>query len=251
MPHPATTVAVSAALVFGLAACQQVRTPGFERFNAASAPATSVNPGINDAYLAEDLDPEAWQQRFEVETREIYDARYEIVRALHLQPGMAIADVGAGTGLFLEHFNAAVGPRGQVYALDIAPAFVDHMNQRAHEEQLDSVVALLCSEDSIDLPPNSINLAFICDVYHHFEYPQASMASIYEALRPNGQVVVIDFERIPGVSRQWVLDHVRADKATFTAEIEDAGFELVEEVEIDRFRESYFLRFRKAPERRR
>lgn len=228
-----------------LAGCQEIRTPGFEQLAAAPATERSVNPGINDAYLAKDIDVGQWEQRFEVETREIYHERAAITRALGLRPGQAVADVGAGTGLFLEPFADAVGPTGRVYDLDIAPAFVDHMNKRAASKGLRQIEARLCSERSIDLPDNSIDAAFVCDVYHHFEYPRSSLASIASALRPGGQLVIIDFERIPGVSREWVLNHVRAGKQEVTAEVQAAGFHLAEEVKIGGFRESYFLRFRK------
>ena len=230
-----------------LAACEPIRTPGFERLGMAPAAEASVAPGINDAYLAADIDVGQWSERFEVESREIYNARADIVRAVDLKPGQAGADIGAGTGLFLEPFAEAVGPRGKVYALDIVPAFVDHMHKRAASEGLTQVEARLCSERSIDLPVNSIDAAFVCDVYHHFEYPRSSLASIHEALRPGGQLVVIDFIREPGISRDWVLTHVRAGQAEFTAEIESAGFVLEEQVQIGQFQESYFLRFRKRP----
>jgi len=224
--------------------CAPIRTPGYEALEPAPRE-ESVKPGINEPYLEPGLDADAWVQRFEVESREIYDARDEIVHAVGLRRGQAVADVGTGTGLFVESFARAVGPSGRVYALDIAPAFVEHVAERAGKAGLRQVEARLCGEDSIDLPAASIDVAFVCDVYHHFEFPNSSLASIHSALRPGGQLIVIDFERIPGVSRQWVLDHVRAGKAEFTAEIVGAGFELVEEVEIERFEESYFLRFRR------
>lgn len=104
---------------------------------------------------------------------------------------------------------------------------------------------ILCGQDDVRLPPASIDAAFICDTYHHFEFPATSLASIYRALKPGGQVVVVDFERVPGVSSDWTLDHVRAGKEVFRAEIEAAGFEFAEEVEVEGLAENYFLRFRK------
>ena len=71
------------------------------------------------------------------------------------------------------------------------------------------------------------------------------MESLLGSLKPGGTVVVIDFERIEGVSRKWLLDHVRAGKEVFRKEIEDAGLTFVEELKIDGFKENYFLRFRK------
>jgi SAM-dependent methyltransferase len=91
------------------------------------------------------------------------------------------------------------------------------------------------------LAPASIDLAFICDAYHHFEQPKAMLASIRRALRPGGTLIVVDFERIPGVSPDWILKHVRAGKEDFRAEIEAAGFGFVEEVKL--MRENYVLRF--------
>ena len=85
----------------------------------------------------------------------------------------------------------------------------------------------------------------MCDTYHHFEYPHSTLASLHQAIRPGGSLVVIDFERIPGESRDWVLEHVRAGKDVFTREIEAAGFELVEQVAIEGLKENYVLRFRR------
>ena len=57
--------------------------------------------------------------------------------------------------------------------------------------------------------------------------------------------MIVDFERIPGTTREWLLDHVRAGKEVFRAEIEAAGFTFVEEVEISGFEENYLLIFKK------
>jgi predicted methyltransferase len=97
----------------------------------------------------------------------------------------------------------------------------------------------------VELPQASVDLAFVCDVYHHFEYPSSSLASLRRAIRPGGTLVVIDFHRIPGKSSDFILKHVRAGQDVFTAEIEQAGFELVEELAIDGLSENYALRFRR------
>jgi predicted methyltransferase len=71
------------------------------------------------------------------------------------------------------------------------------------------------------------------------------LASLRQALVPGGRLVVVDFERIEGQSRDWVLEHVRADRATFQSEIEAAGFELVDAPVIAGLEENYVLRFRR------
>lgn len=206
----------------------------------------SVRPGINEDFLNPDLNVEQWVARFEIESREIFASRREVLAACHLQRGERVADVGAGTGLYSRLFADAVGDAGWVYAVDISPAFVRHIVQQAGADGLTNLTAVLCSERSITLPPASIDLAFVCDTYHHFEYPGATLASIRRALTDGGQLVVIDFERIPGQSRDWTIEHVRAGKAEFRGEIEAAGFTFVEEVKIAGFHENYLLRFKKT-----
>jgi ubiquinone/menaquinone biosynthesis C-methylase UbiE len=211
---------------------------------ACFAQDSSVKPGINDKFLDPDLKVEEWMQRFEVESREIYHQRDKIVAALGLKPGMAMADIGAGTGLFTLPFAQAVGPQGRVYAVEIAKNFLEHIRARAVRASAANVQTILCTEKSVELPEASIDLAFICDVYHHFEFPQASLASLQRALKPGGTLVLIDFKRIPGVSSDFILGHVRAGQEVFEAEITAAGFEKIAEVD-GLLEENYFVKFRR------
>ena len=94
---------------------------------------------------------------------------------------------------------------------------------------MDNIVGIVWKQDSVELPQASVDLVFICDTYHHFEFPQKTMHSIYAALKPNGQVVLIDYHRIPGVSSDWIMGHVRAGQEVFTQEIVDAGFKQIDE----------------------
>ncbi len=205
----------------------------------------SVKPGINDNFLDPELKVEEWVERFEGESREIFSSRAQIAEALKIEPGQVVVDVGAGTGPFIGLFAEAVGDEGKVYALDIAPSFVEHLAERAKSEGYPQIEARLCGEKSVDLPKDSADLMFICDVYHHFEYPESSMASIHDALRTGGEVVIVDFERIPGVTRDWLMDHVRAGKAEVFAELDSFGFDLIEELKIAGLTENWVARFRK------
>ena len=207
--------------------------------------AESVKPGINSKFLDPKLNIRDWIGRFEVESREVYHCREEIVKALELKPEMAVADIGAGTGVFMEPFAKAVGKEGKVYAVDISEAFVKGLRERAKKAEFPQVEVVLCKEDSVELDAESIDLAFVCDTYHHFEYPDRTLASIHKALKPDGRLVVIDFERIEGKSRDWIMGHVRAGKEVFTSEIKAAKFEQVKEVKIEDFKENYFLVFKK------
>jgi ubiquinone/menaquinone biosynthesis C-methylase UbiE len=215
----------------------------------ASKRAENLPQGINDSFLDPNMNVEDFIQRFEVESREVFAARMAILKEVQLEPGMSIADIGTGTGLYVAPFSRAVGSQGKVYAVDISPKFVKHIRQRADEEQLDNVEAVLCSDRDVNLKANSIDRAFICDVYHHFEYPESSLASIHRAMRDGGKLILIDFHREPDVSPErveWLTGHIRAPMETFKQEIIDAGFEFEGEVAIDGFKENYMLRFIKT-----
>jgi ubiquinone/menaquinone biosynthesis C-methylase UbiE len=202
----------------------------------------SVRPGINQPF--ENPDVKEFVGKFEVESREVFAQRRALVAACKLKPGMAVADIGAGTGLFTRLFAKEVGDRGKVYAVDIAPKFIQHIEQTCRESGLQNVIGVVCKTDSAGLPERSIDLAFICDTYHHFEFPFKTMASIHRALRPGGRLVLVDFKRIPGVSSEWVLNHVRAGQEIVTKEILSTGFKLVGEPKL--LKDNYCLVFEKV-----
>ena len=202
----------------------------------------SVNPGINKPFDNPDL--KTFVGKFEVESREVYAQRKEIVAACKLKPGMTVADVGAGTGLFTRLFAKEVGPKGKVFAVDIAPRFLAYIAKTAKEAKLDNIQTIRCTQTSAELPADSVDLVFICDTYHHFEFPAKTLASIHKALKKDGQMIVIDFHRIKGVSSAFVMGHVRAGQEKFTQEIVDSGFRKVDEEKL--LKENYFMRFKKG-----
>jgi predicted methyltransferase len=208
----------------------------------APAQEKSVRPGINKPF--EDPDVKEFVSKFETESREIYAQRKEIVEKCKLKPGMAVADVGAGTGLFTRLFAQAVGDKGRVYAVDIAPKFIEHIEKTCKEAGIKNVKGVVCKPDSAGLEEGSVDLVFICDTYHHFEFPYKTLASLHKALRPGGQVVLIDFHRVEGKSSEWILGHVRAGQEVFVKEVESAGFKRVGEEKF--LKENYFVRFEKV-----
>lgn len=207
----------------------------------AQAKEANIAPGINAPYAEPDF--EHWKQAFEAEGREVYAKRQTILAALKLSPGMQVADIGAGTGFFTLLFAPAVEPDGRVYAVDIAKDFIEAIQRTAKQQGVDNIVGIVNQADTLPIPAHSLDLAFVCDTYHHFEYPQTMLAEIRSALKSHGQLVVIDYEKIPRLSSNWVLSHVRADKAVVIREIEMAGFRLLEDRPL--LTENYFLRFEK------
>ncbi len=204
-----------------------------------------IPAGINENFKNPELNVDEWLEKFEVESREVYAAREEVIKACEIQAGERIADVGAGTGFYSRLFAKKTGWDGWVYSVDIAPKFLQHIAARATEDRIENLTTVLGTDVSIRLPPESVDLVFICDTYHHFEKPEESLASIFRALKPGGRLVLIDFNRIPGVSREFLIGHVRANKETFRDEVIAAGFDFKDEVDVRLFEENYLLRFTK------
>ena len=209
---------------------------------SAVAQEQSIRPGINRHFV--DPDWQQWVNTFERPGREVYDQRHAIVAASKVRPGMTVADIGAGTGLFTRLFAAAVAPGGTVYAIDIASTFIDNILRTSREQGLSNVTGIVNTPIDIGLPADAIDLAFISDTYHHFEYPQQTLASIHQALRSEGRVIIIDFRRDPRISSNWVMGHVRGNKAQVIQEMQVAGFRLVDDKPL--MRTNYFLEFVKS-----
>jgi len=218
-------------------------------FVAALPPPVLAEAGASPAINAPYEDPEfsQWVEAFERPGREVFDRRQDIVAASGVRPGIAVADVGAGTGLFSRLFATAVGPKGKVYAVDISKNFVDNILRTAREQGLSNVEGIVNTQNSTGLPASSVDLVFICDTYHHFEHPGAMLASIHQALRAGGTLVIIDFRRIAGTSSAWVMNHVRADKETVIREVEAAGFRLRKDDLL--LHDNYYLRFERIAQR--
>jgi len=202
----------------------------------------NANPDINRHY--QDAKFQDWVGIFERSGREVYDKRHDVVKVLNLKPGMNIADIGAGTGFYSLLFAQEVGSTGNVFAVDVTDDFILNINRRASEQNLKNIHGVLSNQKDTLLAANSVDMVFVCDTYHHFEYPQTMLTSIRRALRPGGELVLIDFRKQYGISSSWVMSHVRTNKETVIKEIEQAGFRLQSELYM--LKSNYFLRFVKT-----
>lgn len=203
---------------------------------------TGANPEINQPFINTDF--QQWINIFESPGREVFDQRHAIVAASKAQPGMDIADIGAGTGFFTRLFAPKVEPDGTVYAIDISKSFIDNILRTCKEQSLSNVKGIVNTHKDLGMPANSIDLAFITDTYHHFEHPKQTLASIHKALRKNGRVIIIDFRRDPHTSSNWVMQHVRGNKQQVIQELQDAGFTLLDDKAL--LKTNYFLEFVKS-----
>ncbi len=201
----------------------------------------SVKPGINDRWMSAEIEPLV--ASLESESREIYVNRRLLAEVAGPRSGMDVADVGAGSGFMARELVRLVGPTGTVYAVDINPVMMQHVALRAAADDITNLRTVVCTDRSVNLAPGSVDMVFMCDTYHHFEYPASTLRTIHEAVRPGGQIVVVDFRREPGTSRAWIIGHVRAGQEEFIGEITAAGFELIQEHDVPELEENYVLRF--------
>ena len=205
------------------------------------------DPKINEAFKKPNV--KEYVKKFESEDREAYARRHDIVAALELKPGMAVADIGAGTGLFTRLMAEKVGAKGKVYAVDIAPEFLAHIAATAKKHGHKHVVTVRGTQDTTNLPTGLLDLIFMSDVYHHLERPQKMLSSLREALKPNGRLVVVEFDRKEGKSSAFVLKHVRAGQDVFVKEIEEAGFKRVPLAKAPKLKENFVAAFELAASR--
>ena len=160
---------------------------------------------------------------------------------------MAVADIGAGTGLFTRLIASEVGPSGKgLRGRRVQGLPRSHRRHRPDAAGQAQVATVRGTQDSTNLPPDSVDLVFLCDVYHHLENHEKILASIRRALRVKGVLVLVEFDRVEGKSSQFVLKHIRAGQEEFRREIEAAGFEPDPKFHAPRLKENFVARFRKS-----
>jgi ubiquinone/menaquinone biosynthesis C-methylase UbiE len=119
----------------------------------------------------------------------------EVVSRLNLKPGMVVADIGAGAGLFSLPIGKAVAPNGKVYAVDIQQGLLDHINQRAKEQKIGDIKTVMGEFDDPKLPARDVDLAFINDVLHHIEHRTVYLKALVSYVKPTGRVAIIEMNK--------------------------------------------------------
>jgi arsenite methyltransferase len=140
-------------------------------------------------------DPKAYVAMLEDPARDAYQKPDEVVKALALQPGAVVADIGSGSGYFTVRFAQAVGDAGRVYAVDVSPDMVLHVSRRVRGAGIRNVQSLLSAPDDPLLPDASVDLFFICDTWHHIDERARYVELMKRMLRPGGRIAIVDFHK--------------------------------------------------------
>jgi ubiquinone/menaquinone biosynthesis C-methylase UbiE len=114
-----------------------------------------------------------------------------MIGRLNLQPGMHVADLGAGTGVFTVQLAEAVGPTGRVFALDKS----DDMMRIAGTKSLPPWVRVMHVDLHHDLPmpEGSLDCCFIAFVLHEITPPEHMIEQMHHVLRHGGTVAILEF----------------------------------------------------------
>jgi len=177
---------------------------GLPSISASAAPADAASPyrqgraspdGIGKFYDGREIaqvmgfEGAAWLER---PTREQEERTDLLLAQLDLKSGMTVADIGAGSGYLSRRMAPRVSP-GKVYAVDVQPQMVELLTKLAREPGLGNLVPVQGASRDTGLPPASVDLAIMVDVYHELEFPYEVMQSVLSALKPGGRMIFVEY----------------------------------------------------------
>lgn len=149
----------------------------------------------------------------------------EVVANMNLRPTDVVADIGAGSGYFTFRMAAQV-PEGKVLAVDIQPEMLAMIEERKSAEDVVNVEGILGEIDNTNLPPNSVDVALLVDAYHEFSHPREMLESIFNALKPGGRLILVEYraedDSVPiRPLHKMTQDQVKLEMSVFDLQFEE------------------------------
>lgn len=182
---------------------------------------------------------ESWVEKFDGPAREAWQKPEVVIDALEIGENATIADIGAGTGYFAVRF-AKRFPNAKILAVDVEPDMVAYIEKRAAGDGLKNIKPVLISTEEPVKLPDSVDLLFVADTYHHIPKRREYFANLGKFLKPNGAMAIIDFKldspEGPPVEHRIQPDQIRE-------ELKEAGFKQTKS--FDNLPYQFFLIFKK------
>jgi ubiquinone/menaquinone biosynthesis C-methylase UbiE len=161
------------------------------------------------------------------ESREREEDCTTLLEALKIKPGDTVCDMGCGNGFYTLKLARLVGQRGKVIAVDIQREMLEFLKDSAAAEKVNNIETVLGTVVDPKLPPGSIDLLLLVDVYHEFSHPEQMLAAIRASLKPTGRVALAEFRAEDPLVPIKPLH--KMSKAQIMKEFPPNGFKLVEE----------------------
>ena len=163
-----------------------------------------------------------WLERGERDEEEAPDVALNVLK---IPKGASVADIGAGSGFMTVRLAARVGPTSRVFANDVQPQMLNILARRLSNSQITNVTLIEGTIDDPRLPPASVDLEIMVDVYHELSQPQAMLRHLREALKPGGRLVLLEYRKEdPTVP---IKPEHKMSVAEAKMEVEAEGFTLV------------------------
>jgi SAM-dependent methyltransferase len=161
-----------------------------------------------------------WLERSEREKEENVS---KLIQNMGIKPNDTIADIGAGSGYHVFRI-APIANKGMVYAVDIQTEMLMAIENIKETSKIKNIKTILGSEESVYLPENSVDKILMVDVYHEFSFPIEMITSIKSALKPEGELFLIEYRaEDPNVPIKKI--HKMSEKQA-VKEMNAAGFKL-------------------------
>ncbi|RVU48032.1 methyltransferase domain-containing protein [Lujinxingia sediminis] len=166
--------------------------------------------------------PEDYVDRWNSPERDLWQRPAAVVEAMQIEPGMSVADIGAGTGYFIPHLVGQVGPEGLVYAVDMEDAMLRYIDDEARARGWVNVETVQARADASGLEPGSVDRILSVNTWHHIPEREAYARHLTSRLRPGGSVWIVDYDKD---SPQGPPAQHRMTPEQIIAELEAGGFE--------------------------
>ncbi|TKB84807.1 MAG: methyltransferase domain-containing protein [Nitrospira sp.] len=174
--------------------------------------------------------------------RDRYQKPSEVIEALRLKPGMAVADLGSGSGYFTRRFIEAVTETGIVYAVDVEPEMLAYAKESViHMHTAYTAEFILAQPDNPKLPFASVDLLFVCNTIHHLENRSKYFSNLKSSLKPEARIAIIDFYPDERSGDLGFPKHHLVARDAVIQEMTAAGYQLTREHSF--LPKQYFLEF--------
>ena len=160
-------------------------------------------------------DPDAWEAN-----QSSYQPPDIVLKAIEIEKGMVIGEIGAGRGRYSVILADAVGKNGLIYANDIDKGDLDYLGLRCERDGITNIKIIRGKELDPLLPENKLDMIFIVNSYHHFSSPEELLQNAYPALKASGTLVIIE-----GVPERYGRASTHATpKEDLISQVKEAGY---------------------------